>query len=122
LYYIIKGKFSRNYPTNKNNVWHKIVKKMMSIGCEGMKYSTKRDIALNQDLWKKSTCKRRFFGNSFTESTSTKRVFLRKRCIGSARRTASVERIEVHNTITSGCSSQKSSASLHSNDPEQRRQ
>ena len=52
--------------------------------------------------------RRRFFGNSLTERTSTKRVLRLSRCRGRDWRTRSVEIMEVQRRITSGCSSQRS--------------
>lgn len=57
--------------------------------------------------WRKSCLE-----NSLTERTSTKSVLRLSLCIGSDVSTASVDRMDVHSRTTSGCSSQKSFASL----------
>ena len=54
----------------------------------------------------------RRLGKAFTESTSTKRVLRFRRCTGRAPTTPSSDRMEGAKTTTSGCSSQKSLASL----------
>ncbi|PVH47262.1 hypothetical protein PAHAL_4G019500 [Panicum hallii] len=58
-----------------------------------------------------SAPRRRFLGNSLTESTSAKRVSRRRRCTGSERTTASAERMEVARSSTSGWHSQRSCGS-----------
>ena len=57
------------------------------------------------------------FGNSLTESTSTKSVLRRKRCTGRLLRTASRDRMLLARMTTSGCSSQKSLASVKKDTP-----
>lgn len=57
------------------------------------------------------------FGNSLTERTSTKSVLRFKRWTGRAPKTASIDRIDVAKTTTSGCSSQKSLMSLKNDTP-----
>lgn len=52
--------------------------------------------------------RKRAFGNSLTERTSTKSVLRRRRWKGKDLRTDSVERIEVQRRTTSGCCSQRS--------------
>jgi hypothetical protein len=61
------------------------------------------------DFGSRSSIRR--FGNSLTESTSTKRVERLKRCRGRPSRTARAERMEQQRSTTSGCCSAKSSTS-----------
>ncbi|KAG0516101.1 hypothetical protein BDA96_10G333700 [Sorghum bicolor] len=62
--------------------------------------------------------RRSLLGNSFTESTSAKRVSRRRRCSGSDRTTDSADRMEVARSTTSGwhshrsCGSEKKSAPM----------
>jgi len=67
--------------------------------------------------WRKSCLE-----NSLTERTSTKSVLRLSLCIGSDVNTASVDRMDVHSRTTSGCSSQKSFASLPPHKPKRRKQ
>jgi len=50
-----------------------------------------------------SVARNRFFGNTFTLSTSATRVLRRRRCTGKERKTPSSDKMLVHRMTTSGC-------------------